>query len=212
MARLTEPLNLQVELPKIELPDAAGGGWPLAIDHVQQFAWWKDAFTPTELDAIVNIGNACALERGNTGGGMNTHVRDSYVTFLFPNEVTSWIFQKLAGLITAANGQFFGFDLYSMEQGLQFTRYEAPGEHYDWHIDRGVGVGIRKLSMTMQLSDPDDYEGGDLELWYGGEPVIASKERGMITFFPSYVMHRVTPVTKGTRYSLVAWISGPPFK
>jgi PKHD-type hydroxylase len=99
-----------------------------------------------------------------------------------------------------------------MEQGLQFTRYQAPGEHYEWHIDRGMQTGTRKLSLSLQLSDPDDYEGGDLEMWFGGEPTKASRERGMMTFFPSYVMHRVTPVTKGVRYSLVCWISGPPFK
>lgn len=212
MARLTEPKNLKVDLLELSDPNSGGGGWPLHSDHVENWAWISNAFTPTELDAIINIGNSAELHRASTYGGSDVKVRDSFVQFLFPNDVTNWVFQRLAGAINGINQQFFNFDLYTMEQGLQFTRYQAPGEHYEWHIDRGMQTGTRKLSLTLQLSDPDDYEGGDLELWYGGEPMKASRERGMMTFFPSYVMHRVTPVTKGVRYSLVCWVSGPPFK
>lgn len=64
----------------------------------------------------------------------------------------------------------------------------------------------------MQLSDEDDYVGGDLELMFGDEPQKMIRKRGTILCFPSYVLHRVTPVTEGTRYSLVAWITGPQFK
>jgi PKHD-type hydroxylase len=111
------------------------------------------------------------------------------------------------------NERFFGFDLTSFDQGLQLTRYDGTDEqHYDWHVDRGMGTGQRKLAITLQLSDPKDYEGGDLELRFGKDPITVNKDRGMITLFPSYTMRRVTPVTKGTRYSLVAWVSGPPFK
>lgn len=212
MARLTKPIKMSVDLPKVRPASSAGGGWPLYNDHVENWAWFKDAFTPLELDAIINIGKSVEIERASTYGGSNPKIRDSYVNFLFPNEITGWVFQRIAGVISEINQRFFGFDLYAMEQGLQFTRYQAPGEHYEWHIDRGMQTGTRKLSLSLQLSDPDNYEGGDLELWFGGEPMKASRERGMMTLFPSYVMHRVTPVTKGTRYSLVAWISGPPFK
>lgn len=212
MVRLTEPVNLKIELPDFPSVTDGGGGWLLRSDHVENFAWVTDIFNPAELDAIINIGTASELGRASTYGGSDPSVRDSYVNFLFPNQITSWIFARLAAVITEMNNRFFGFDLQAMEQGLQFTRYEAPGEHYEWHIDRGMNSGTRKLSLSVQLSDPEDYEGGDLELWFGGEPVKAAKQRGMITLFPSYVMHRVAPVTKGVRYSLVAWISGPPFK
>lgn len=212
MARLTEPLNISLSLPKMPKLTGGGGGWPLRPDHVDNFAWAADIFNSAELDAIINIGTGVELERAQTFGGSDAKVRDSYVSWLFPNEITNWVFARLAGAITQINNSYFGFDIFSMEQGLQFTRYQAPGEHYEWHIDRGMQTGIRKLSLSLQLSDPDEYEGGDLELWFGGEPVKASRQRGMTTFFPSYVMHRVAPVTKGERYSLVAWISGPPFK
>jgi len=202
-------LHIDVPLPRVS---GGGGGWPLLPDHVDEFAWSQDAFTPDELDAIINIGNAHILGQASTFGGVDLKVRKSNVSFLYPNEHTTWIFRRLTDVINAINSQFFRFDLTSMEQGLQFTRYQAPDEHYSWHVDRGMQSGVRKLSMSLQLSDPDTYKGGDLELMYGDTPRVAERQRGRMTLFPSYVVHRVTPVTEGTRYSLVAWISGPPFK
>lgn len=212
MAHLIKPLNLSIDVPQPRPASSSGGGWALGVDRVENFAWSKGTFSNEELDAIINIGKSIEIEKATTYGGNDPKIRNSYVNFIFPNEVTYWVFEKLTNTINAINSQFFGFDLFSMEQGLQFTRYEAPGEHYDWHIDRGMQSGIRKLSLSLQLTDPKEYRGGDLEMWFGGKPIKASKERGMITFFPSYAMHRVKPVTKGTRYSLVAWVSGPPFK
>jgi PKHD-type hydroxylase len=65
---------------------------------------------------------------------------------------------------------------------------------------------------VLQLSDPSQYEGGNLQVMTGGEPTNVSKQRGLIAVFPAYTLHQVTPVTQGTRQSLVAWISGPPFR
>jgi PKHD-type hydroxylase len=212
MIRETEPVGLKVDLPVLRPVDSGGGGWPLHRDRVENFAWNKDSFTPAELDAIIKIGTNAELARASTFGGNDPKIRDSFIQFLFPNEVTYWVFERVNAVVNAMNDEFFGFDLTSMEQGFQFTRYSAPGEHYEWHIDRGILSGTRKLSLSLQLSDPDDYEGGDLELWFGGEPVKASRERGVMTLFPSWAMHRVTPVTEGVRYSLVCWVSGPSFK
>lgn len=213
MARLVENVSLSITAPRERALDSGGGAWPLQIERVEDWAWFKDAFSTQELDSIINIGNDAELERGITGSGYDSKFRESYVHFMFPNEYTGWIFERLTGVLNNINEQFFKFDLTGFEQGLQFTRYEAPAGHYDWHIDRGLrNVGVRKMSLTLQLNDPSDYEGGELELRFGKDPIKPPTERGMITFFPSYVLHRVTPVTKGTRYSLVAWISGPPFK
>lgn len=212
MIRETEPVGLKVDLPVLRPVDSGGGGWPLHRDRVENFAWNTDSFTPPELDALVKIGTNAELGRAATFGGSDPKIRDSFVQFLFPNEVTRWVFERLNAVVNAMNDEFFEFDLTSMDQGLQFTRYSAPGEHYEWHIDRGMLSGTRKLSLSLQLSDPDDYKGGDLELWFGGEPVKASRERGVMTLFPSWAMHRVTPVTEGVRYSLVCWVSGPSFK
>jgi PKHD-type hydroxylase len=207
-----EPLNLSINLPKPARADAPGGGWHFRHDFPHEWCWHKDAFTPIELDAIIRIGEAIEQHKGITGGGDNSAIRDSYVSWLFPNEITGWIFERLQGVVQAMNESFYRFDLDGFFQGLQFTKYTAPGQHYTWHVDRGVTTGVRKLSLSLQLTDPDTYEGGDLELKFGEEAQTASRDRGMICLFPSWSLHRVSPVTKGTRYSLVAWVSGPPFK
>ena len=75
-----------------------------------------------------------------------------------------------------------------------------------------MNSNARKLSLVVQLSDPEDYEGGDLEIYTGHEPLVVKKKKGMTAFFPSYQLHGVTPVTKGTRYSLVVWVHGPAFR
>ena len=84
---------------------------------------------------------------------------------------------------------------------------------YGWHLDYGGnGTPSRKLSMVLQLTDPSQYEGGNLQLMTSGEPITVRKQRGLVVVFPSYVLHQVTPVTNGNRQSLVSWITGPTFK
>jgi len=192
--------------------DQSGGACPLYHDHVENYIFINDVFSDKDLQKIIKIGEASKLSKGLTSSSYNPDIRNSFVNFLYPNNITSWIFERLRSAIVGVNESYFKFDLTSLEQGLQFTRYEAPTQHYSWHIDRGMDVGIRKLSLSIQLSDPEEYEGGDLELSFGGDPVVAPKQKGLIALFPSYVLHRVTPVTKGTRYSLVCWVSGPPFR
>ena len=211
MARLTKP-QIKLDLPERPDPTKGGGAWPLALDHVENWAWRTGLFTPEELDTIIQIGNSTELVKASTYGQQSDKNRNSYVTFLFPNEITNFIFARMAQAINEINQQFFQFDLTGMEQGLQFTRYEAPGQHYDWHIDKGYLTGSRKLSVSLQLSDPTEYKGGEFEMMFGRKPEKVSKERGLAVFFPSYVLHRVRPITQGTRYSLVAWVSGPSFK
>lgn len=211
MARSTKP-KIEVNLPERPDPTRGGGAWPLVLDHVENWAWRNGLFTPEELDTIISIGESIELVKASTYGEQSDKNRNSFVTFLFPNETTNWIFARLAGAINEMNQQFFQFDLTGMEQGLQFTKYTAPGEHYDWHVDKGHMTPSRKLSISVQLSDPKDYKGGEFEMLFGRKPQKIVRERGMTVFFPSYTLHRVKPVTQGTRYSLVAWISGPPFK
>lgn len=212
MARSIDKPKVNLDLPDKPDPTRGGGAWPLVIDHVENWAWKQGLFTQEELDTIIEIGNSTELHKASTYGEQSDKNRNSYVTFLFPNDITNWIFMRLAGAINEMNAQFFKFDLTGMEQGLQFTRYTAPGQHYDWHQDRGFLTATRKLSLSVQLSDPKDYKGGEFEMLFGRKPQKVVRDRGMTVFFPSYTVHRVKPVTQGTRYSLVAWISGPPFK
>jgi PKHD-type hydroxylase len=213
MARLIE--KPKIVLDEVVKPDPTNGsgGWPLALDHVENWAWKTGVFSDAELDTIIEIGTQAEMKKACTFGPVqNDKNRNSHVQFLFPNEVTNWVFARLAKAIVEINQQFFQFDLHGMDQGLQFTRYIAPGQHYDWHMDRGFLSPTRKLSLSVQLSDPKTYKGGDLQFKFGRKDETVKRERGIVTFFPSYTLHRVRPVTEGTRYSLVAWISGPPFK
>jgi PKHD-type hydroxylase len=83
---------------------------------------------------------------------------------------------------------------------------------YKWHQDFGGSGASRKLSVVLQLSDPSEYEGGELQILTSGQAISIQKKRGLITVFPAWTLHQVTPVVKGTRQTLVTWISGPQFK
>jgi PKHD-type hydroxylase len=114
------------------------------------------------------------------------------------------------------NGQFFQFDLYGFNEDMQYTVYDGEQQgHYTWHLDdsgKNTQRGPRKLSLVIQLSDPSDYEGGELQLQTGPDPTIVDKAKGLVAAFPSYTLHRATPVTKGIRKTLVVWITGPAFR
>jgi len=109
----------------------------------------------------------------------------------------------------------YGYQLTGFMEGAQIAWYEAGGAggdgHYDWHVDIGPGpYSLRKLSMSVQLSDPADYDGGELEFMASAESGI--RTRGSLIVFPSFLQHRVTPVTRGIRASMVSWIAGPPYR
>lgn len=174
-----------------------------------------DAFTEEEVQEIIEIGERAHLFEGLVGGSDNVkrkHIRDSIVGFLEYDDETSWIFDRIANYVLQANNEMWDFDLTGFGDGLQYTKYFGGGGHYDWHSDVGYSVPHRKLSMVVQLSDELEYEGGILQLNVGHDWLEVSKKRGSLVIFPSFVLHRVTPVTSGVRQSLVSWISGPNFK
>jgi PKHD-type hydroxylase len=153
--------------------------------------------------------------------------RDSNIVWL--ND--PWIYNEIHPYIRLANinaGWNFEWD-YS--ESCQFTKYKK-NQYYDWHVDSWDDVyddkhnenykgKIRKLSVTCSLSKPEDYEGGELEFDFGSEEPNKEhkiktcseiKDQGSLVIFPSFINHRVKPVTKGARYSLVMWNLGLPFK
>jgi PKHD-type hydroxylase len=183
------------------------------------FTTWSDAFTSDELDKIIEIGDQLPSSQASIGTDVaNTtdlEVRESIVAWVPQTEETIWIYDKLAWVIRQLNGQFYKFDMFGFTEDLQYTTYnEETNGHYTWHLDMGGGGGMppRKLSLVLQLSDPEEYEGGDLELMTSSAPSTVLKQRGLISVFPSFVLHRVTPVTKGKRRTLVVWACGPEFK
>lgn len=184
---------------------------------IEPWVWWEGAFTDQELDWLQE--RAMKAEERATVGGNPTgddlaKIRRSQVSWMNKTQDTAWVFEKLAHVASSLNTQYFRFDLTGFGEPLQLTNYDqSENGMYGWHQDYGGKLSpSRKLSMVMQLTDPSRYEGGNLQVVTGGEPQTVRKQRGLIAVFPSYVLHQVTPVTQGSRQSLVAWISGPAFK
>lgn len=191
---------------------------PVATPYDGRLAWWKDCFTEEELIKVgryldtLPLSQALTMNRTDPESEALKAVRRCQLAWVAVNDESRWIYEYLGNTVTKVNREFFGYDLSGMFQ-LQYTVYnEGELGAYDWHVDsQGKGAVQRKLSFSMQLSKPQDYEGGELWVWNHRQAVLA-KDYGSIHFFPSYSLHRVTPVTKGTRKSLVGWVVGPEFR
>ena len=176
------------------------------------------AFSSDELDEIERMGDRLVTDKATVEGVPKASeydaVRITETAWLHVAAETSWLYGKMTEIVRHINEQSFQFTLTGFSDPFQYTVYHAPqGSHYDWHADHGVKTDTpRKLSLSVQLSDPAQYEGCDLETRVGKDVCIAARERGTVIAFPSYVLHRVTPITMGTRKSLVAWARGPRFK
>ncbi len=184
---------------------------------IEPFVWWEGGFTEQELNWLQEQAIR-ADQRAQVGGNPTeddlAKIRRSQVSWLNKTQDTAWVFEKLAHIASSLNAQYYRFDLTGFGEALQLTNYDQS-EHgmYGWHLDYGGKVGpSRKLSLVLQLTDPSQYEGGNLQVMTGGQPQTVRKQRGLVVAFPSYVLHQVTPVTSGNRQSLVAWISGPAFR
>jgi PKHD-type hydroxylase len=183
--------------------------WFFQTDRIEPFAY-AEIFTPAQCKTIIQIGKNAILDTATVFNG-DSLCRKSRTSWLSPADGNEWIFQKLTDTAMFLNDRFFKFDLLGFAEGIQFTEYESPGGKYDPHVDSMYNGKIRKLSISVQLSDENEYEGGDVICNYGNE-VVMPRTQGTALAFPSYALHGVKPVTKGTRYSLVAWITGPQFK
>lgn len=187
----------------------------IASDPLEWY-WFKNGFSNEEVDQIVaESANWGLTTAGVTDAGVvNDEMRKSAVAWIPQNEAYKWIYTKLGGMIEEANRELWKFNLYSMDELIQYTEYYQDGGHYDYHLDVGGGYPLnqRKISITVQLTGPDDYEGGNFEILRGKNPESLPKLKGCVLVFPSYLMHRVTPVTSGTRKSLVLWVGGDSYK
>jgi PKHD-type hydroxylase len=206
------------------------------------YYYFQSALTPRFCDELIKYGISQQEQLALTGGQTNKvnkgenlndediidlkKKRDSNIVWLNDR----WIYKEIQPFIHQAN-RLAGWNFeWSFSESCQFTKYKL-NQHYDWHCDSWEAPyantdnpdtfgKIRKLSVTCSLSAPEDYEGGELEFDFRNmDPDKQSvrkcaeiKPRGSIVVFPSHVWHRVKPVTKGTRYSLVIWNLGYPFK
>jgi PKHD-type hydroxylase len=172
-------------------------------------------FTPEQCDRIVTRRDALGFDdakvenRDAAGSKSLVHtIRQTERTHLLPSPEHAWIFERLGAVVGEVNARAWQFRVSHMEP-LQLLRYHSRG-HYAWHADLGTRgiMSLRKISITVQLSDSDDYEGGDLEIKAGGRSIVPARPRGSAVLFPSWQPHRVTPVTSGVRDALVLWVVG----
>jgi PKHD-type hydroxylase len=141
----------------------------------------------------------------------NLETRNSRISWWYEEH---WVSSIFSHYFNKVNRDFWEYDLNHLE-GIQISTYEE-GDHYTWHSDYGTSGDsryTRKLSASLLITDPSEYEGGDLEfIDYHGNTIAAPKGKGTMIIFDSRIPHRVTPITKGKRVSLVAWMLGPKLK
>lgn len=174
----------------------------------------ESAFSNEEVERIKSYFENEELELGKVGNSVEESKRRSKIKWLQNHDGSSdWLYRKITDYMIEANNKFFQYDVHFIEP-IQLSEYSVEYQgKYEKHVDYGYTELInRKLSFSIQLSDPSDYEGGDLILHAGFQSITSTRNKGAIVLFPSFMLHEVTEVTKGKRLSAVGWVSGPKFK
>ena len=174
-------------------------------------------FTPKQCQMVIDKGMSLKKESakvgiGSPGGGLDTKKRITTISWI-PFKEMPEMYRDIEKTMLQANNNHFGFEGMQLTEPGQFTHYPTGG-FYEWHMDNDV-LGkhqppVRKISMTLLLSDPATFEGGELEFMSKGKR--AKLKHGQAIFFASWLQHRVEPITRGERKSLVMWFGGPSFK
>jgi len=189
---------------------------PAVQKRTPPYVWGNGLFSDAELDKINAYALGLPAKQVQVGFPLayKPNLNRSTVRHLVPNGDTMWIYQKISLMVSLLNSQHYKYDITGFDEPLYHVTYKAEDEgHYTWHVDRnGDGKPARKLSITFQMTDPATYDGGNLEINAYGSIDVCPRERGKLILFPSYEVHRVTPVTRGTRSALVAWSVGPAFR
>ena len=199
---------------------------PRPTQPYQPYHIFPKALSAAQCRRVIEFGLDLAVAdatlEGSDGSDIEDHsIRNSKISWIPPTDDSAWIYQKVADVAQRAN-RSYQFELSGFVEDLQFTRYNEPGAFYSWHQDGlDTTLGHRKLSVVIQLSDPAEYEGSELQLFevaedYDDEQLEAfthlAGQQGTAVVFPAYEYHRVLPLRAGCRLSLVSWISGPAFR
>ncbi|WP_420335910.1 2OG-Fe(II) oxygenase [Roseibium sp.] len=173
-------------------------------------------FTPSECDEIITLSEGETQDSGGLVGGVQQgNIRRARISWLDDEGPASWVMRRIMEAVAQANREVFDFDINEFRERLQVARYDdSEAGHYDWHSDIGEGriAQFRKATIVTQLSPAGAYEGGGLEINLGNRIMSAPRDQGSAIVFASFMLHRVVPVTKGTRTSLTCWSHGPRFR
>lgn len=177
----------------------------------EHYCYFENAFTQEECERIIALGDSLETVQSSVASGtVEEPIRKSKNSWIGFDETSAWIFDKLGEIVRGANNVRYKFQLTGFMEKLQYTIYDDTGSHYRLHSDFGKNqMAQRKLSVVLLLSHPESFEGGDLAFFSAGEHKF---KQGTVVIFPSFEIHGVKPVTKGIRKSLVAWVSGEPFR
>ena len=175
-------------------------------------------FTPEQCQKIIQAGrsqprqDASVGQAKKKGGIVDTNTRTSHISWI-PFKTMPEMYKDIETMMKKTNGNHFGFDGMQITELAQYTEYPSGG-FYDWHMDSDVNFAheppVRKISMTCLLSHESEFEGGELEIEKENNKVKLIQ--GQAVFFASFIKHRVAPVTRGVRKSLVMWFGGPPLR
>jgi PKHD-type hydroxylase len=196
------------------------GGPASCPEILGPFVVWEGAFSAEELKAIEHHGGGLPHQDAVVDADSpryDQNIRTTKVAWIERNPRTENTYDRMETIILSLNSQFFQYNLVKLTP-FQHAIYNGSEQaHFDWHSDYCRETGreendFRKLSITVQLSDPSDYAGGELQARVRSGIDVAPKSRGTVIAFPSFVLHRVTPVTSGVRKSLVGWVLGPDYK
>ena len=208
--------------PRGDMPASAFSAFHTAPTPVRLEPFIVPGFLSlAECHRLRALADSAGLKRARLSGGVTENAVRSAQSGWFDEDQAPWFADRLVRAVSDISQNQFCYQLDGFEEGFQLLRYDGAepgdgrsGDFYDWHVDIG-GSGStvsRKLSLVIQLSDPADYEGGRLEANWAGTATPLSNTMGTLIAFPSFVLHRVGPVTSGTRYSLAAWVHGPAFR
>ena len=170
-------------------------------------------FTGAISEGIIDdiVAQVDKIEQAKTFNDADKRSRSSRISWIDDKRVLNLLYDY----VNTANFNAFNVHIFK-KASVQYTEYHADEDgHYDWHhdINWNENNGLdRKLSVTVQLSNPDEYEGGNFEFGECQTPQQEMKTKGTVLVFPSYLRHKVSPVTKGVRKSLVAWFEGPQWR
>jgi PKHD-type hydroxylase len=182
----------------------------------------KPVLTPEQCDEVIRLGQSAPNEQAKIGTGTSadsknknrydTKMRVTTIGWI-PFDQGSPMYSIIEHWMRNTNVNHFGFEGMQITENAQYTEYPKGG-FYEWHVDNELVMEhmppVRKISMTLLLSDPKDFEGGELELI--DDKKRPNLKRGYAIFFASFIRHRVKPIIKGNRKSLVMWFGGPPLK
>lgn len=173
-------------------------------------------FSAEECAEIIRLSQGQEQDSGGLVGGVQQgEIRRAAISWLDDEGPAVWVMERIMGAVAEANRETFNFEITDFREKLQVAVYdESEAGHYDWHSDIGDGpiAQFRKATIVAQLSSTGAYEGGELEINLGNRILSASRDQGSATLFASFMLHRVSPVTKGTRFSLTCWSHGPRFR